>query len=53
MDGDINPLADAYRIIHYLFMSDWLALEPLIKRILTLFFYVVGMIFIWKWVTKK
>jgi hypothetical protein len=53
MGGDINPIVDLYHALYYILFSDWNALEPFIKRILTIFFYVVGMIIVWKWATKK
>ena len=53
MDGDVNPILDLYHIIKFILLSDWAAIEPFLKRLLTLFFYVVGMIIVWKWATKK
>jgi hypothetical protein len=53
MEGDVNPILDLYRIVKIILLSDWTQIEPFIKRILTLFFYLVGMILVWKWATKK
>jgi hypothetical protein len=52
MNGDLNPIADAYSVIHVLF-GDWTTLEPYASRLWTIFLQVVGMILIWNWVTGR
>jgi hypothetical protein len=51
--GELEPLIGLWNTIVFVLTADWNALKPFIERILTIFFYVFGMVFMWKWLKKK
>jgi hypothetical protein len=53
MPGDINPVIDLYHALVFILTADWAQLEPYVKRVLTIAFYVFGLIYLWKALKKK
>ena len=53
MGNELDPIVGLYHAIVFIITADWTALEPFVKRILTIVFYVFGTIYIWKWLKKK